>query len=325
MKIAWSLVACCALSVAGCEKSSGQKASGPLGSSDVALLKDIPGGNVALMGGNYMKLQNFMQSQTAKMAMDMADKMGGGEALKKWMACFVEFKDLKLVGGLVVKGSGGFDMRMAFSGMTIKNMDDCAKKSGMEATVDPDGKYIAIQVPSLGTTVTQGYLQLKDGALYSRQSMQMGLIPTFEAVTRADLEADTSGSKGTAADDKKIVALAEKADRTQTLWFAGSGEGTPISDKVGDVYGSFNIENGMAADVVVQLKSTDDAKKIADGLDEAKKMIDQAPPSLRKMKPVLEGINIKRDGGTLRMMMKLSESDIAALMSFSKMGMGGGF
>jgi hypothetical protein len=319
MRIA-SLVACFALSVVGCEKDSGPKGSGPLAAADTSLLKDIPGGNVAVFGGNYMKLQNFMQSQTAKMAMDMADKYGGGgETMKKWMACFVEFKDLKLVGGVQLKAGSAFDLRMAFTGMKVADLDGCAKKAGMESTVDPDGKFIAIQIPAMGQTVAQGYLQLKDGALYSRQSMAMGLVPKFETVSRADLEADAAGGK-TAADDSKLVALAEKADRTQTIWFAGTGEGTPLSAKLGDVFGSFNIENGMQADVTVKLLDSKDASQIEDGLAQAKKMADQLPPN---MKGVIDGIKIKRDGGQLRFMMKLSESDLASLMKMGGGGMGG--
>src|SRR5438105_829479 len=106
-----ALVLASVLAIAGCEK--GTSGSGALAADDAALLKDLPAGNVALVGGNYMKLQNFMQSSLGKMVRDVGSKVSGNEGMAKWMDCFAKFPKLRLVGGLAVRPKG-FEMRMVF-------------------------------------------------------------------------------------------------------------------------------------------------------------------------------------------------------------------
>jgi len=59
------------------------------------------------------------------------------------------------------------------------------------------------------------------------------------------------------------------------------------------------------------------AKQLEEGLDQAKKMSDSLPPDLRS---ILEDISLHRDGGSVKIVAKLSDSQLKAL---SKLG--GGF
>lgn len=295
--------------LAGCEKA-GNKSSGPLAGDDLALLHDLPSGNVALMGGNYMKMQDFMQSTLGKAAQRTMDKLSGGsEGFTKWMQCFAQMKQLRLVGGVAFAGS--IDMRLAFKGITLEQVGECAKSAGFSQTLDPDGKYISIAVPVLGNTVEQGYLLLPDGALYSRQRMKLGFGMKVEPAPRAELEADVANlAKASAADDKPLVALAAKVDRSRTFWFAGSAAGTPAADKVGDAYGTIDIDSGIKMNVTVVFKDTSLATQIESGLAQARKMSDRMPPELRS---VLDKVELHRDGGTIRFVASVSDSQLQAL------------
>ena len=309
MRTALTLALMSTLALAGCEKAKG-KSSGPLGDADLAMLKDLPGGNVALIGGNYMKMQNFMQSSLGALAEDMMDKAGAGKGFKEWMGCFAEQKDLKIAGGIAL--SSGLEMRLAFKGMTIDQIDKCATRAGYAHTLDPDHKYIEIEVPGgISGTMAQGYLALPDGALYSRQRMQISLIPTVDAATREELESDMNNLKtSNAGNDKALLALAAKADRSQTLWFAGSGKGTIAADKVGDVFGAIDIDGGIKMDVTVDFTDKTLAKQLDEGLDQAKGMKGSLPPDLRG---IFDNISLHRSGGEVRIVAKLTDAQLKSL------------
>lgn len=313
------LALCSTLALAGCEKAK-SKSSGPLGDTDLALLKDLPGGNVALVGGNYMKMQNFMQSSLGQIADQMMEKAtGDSKGFKDWMQCFADMKQLTVAGGVAIQG--GFEMRLVFKGTTVEAVDACAKKAGFTHTLDADHKYVEIEVPGPGgATIAQGYLQLADGAVYNRQNLALGLMPSVESATREGLEADAAKTKtSNATGDKQLVALAAKADRSQTFWFVGSGANTPAADKIGDVYGSFDIDSGIKADVTVGFTDKKLAGQLEDGLAQAKKMSDQLPPDMRS---ILDDLSLHRDGDSVRIVAKLSDAQIKSL---SKLGGGGMF
>jgi hypothetical protein len=319
MRNVLTIALCSTLALGGCEKAKG-KTSGPLGDSEISLLKDLPGGNVAIMGGNYMKMQNFMQSSLGQLAEDAMEKSGADmKGMKDWMQCFAEMKQLSVVGGVAFEGA--VEMRLAFKGTTLDAVDACAKKAGFTHTLDPDKKYLEIEVPGPGgITAAQGYLQLADGVIYNRQTLAISLFPSVESATREDLEADAAKAKTlNAAGDKQLVALAAKADRSQTFWFAGSGKGTPIADKLGDVYGSLDIDGGIKADVMIGFTDKALAGQLEDGLAQAKKMSDQLPPDMRS---ILEDLSLHRDGSSVRIVAKLSDAQIKSL---SKLGGGGMF
>jgi hypothetical protein len=240
--------------------------------------------------------------------------------MKEWMACFSEMKTLKIAGGVAL--GSGMEMRLVFKGMSVEGVDACAKRAGFTHTLDPDKKYVEIEVPGpAGITYAQGYLQLADGAVYNRQNLAFGLMPSVDPATRSELEADAAKTKtSNAAGDKQLVALAGKANRSQTFWFAGSGKGTPAADKIGDIYGSFDIDSGLAVDVTVGFTDGKLAGQLEDGLAQAKKMSAQLPPDIRG---ILDNVSLHRSGDSVHIAAKLSEAQIQAV---TKLGGGlGGF
>jgi hypothetical protein len=302
-----------------CEKS-GSKASGEMSGADLDLFRSLPSGQTVVFGGNYMKLQNFMTNTAGgKLMKQYSDSLGKG--MKEWMDCFADLKDMKVAGSF--GGNGAAEIRIVMSGMTMDQIVGCANKAGFKNTPAADGKYVALEIPNaLAGTVNTGYLKLASGALYTRQEISLGGgMASLTPVTREALESDVAAvGKNSAADDAKIQALVGKADRSKTMWFAGTGEHTPFADKVGEFYGSFDISPGIAVDATVQITNGDLIKKIEDGIDQMKKMADQLPSEL---KSVVEGVQLKRDGDHLRFIAKMSDEQITSLMNMAGMFGGG--
>jgi hypothetical protein len=303
------------IALAACGKS-GSKGSGDLSSSEVSLLKEVPGGNNAVFGGNYMKMQHFMQSTLGQ----AVSAMMKDEKQEAWMACFAQYTNMKIAGGLAYV-DGKAQMRMVFSGLKLADLQGCATKAGFAATMDPDNKYLSIDIVTMGQTMNQGYLALPSGDLYMRVVMGgFGLgMPAVEPTTRQQAEADAASP--THADADKVAALAGKADRSRTFWFAGSGTGTPIASKVGEVYGSVDLESGIAMDVTVQVADPKMADQAEEGIKMVKKSADQLPGDI---KGVIEGLDFSRDGDHLRFAVKVNEAQLKSIMSLAGGGMLGG-
>jgi hypothetical protein len=320
MKPRVSWVAVVLFALVACEKS-GSKGSGEMSGADLDLFRSLPAGQTVVFGGNYMKLQNFMTNSAAgKLARQLSESLGKG--MKEWMDCFSDLKDLKIAGTASFVGKSGGEMRMVMAGATLDQLVGCANKAGFKITPASDGKYVGIEIPSPMGAQTQGYLKLANGALYTRQMFSLaGGMPTVTPATRDNLEADIAGiAKNSVAEDSKMQAILAKADRSKTVWFAGSADGTPLSDKVGELYGSLDISPGLAFDVTAQITNADLAKKIEDGVDQMKKMADKMPSEL---KSVIEDLQLKRDGDRLRFIAKISDAQLAALVNAAGMFGGG--
>lgn len=320
-RIASRLLLCCALaSATACEKADEPKGSGALAAADLELFESLPGSSNVLFGGNYMKLQDFMASSAlGKFAERSTSQLGPG--MKEWMSCFLDLKNVK-VAGAVSAANKGAELRMVFSGATVKDLEACAKKASFATAVAPDGKFIAISIPSPAGPQDAGYLTLANGAIYTRQAFALlgSSSPSVTQSTRAELEADIAAIKESAADNKKLQGILAKVDRTKTLWFAGSGEGTPIADKVGELYGSIEIAPGVAVDVSAQLKDESMAKELESGIADAKQSAGKMPAEMRSL---IEGIKFKRDGGRIRFAVKVTDAQLETILKQAGPMMGG--
>jgi hypothetical protein len=305
----FAVVMACAL-LGACEKAGDHKAP-----DDYALFKDLPGGNTLLVGGNYMKLQGFMDSTLGKMTEKMMASTGTDPAAyKAWSACFIDMPHMTMAGG--IKLAGALELRFAFRGMTIADVAGCAGKAGYPTKVDPDGKYVGVDVPGPGgQTMPAGYFALPDGTLLFDQQMRLGLAPTFVAGSRAQLEA-IAGKLATdnATGDKHLLELAEKADHHKTFWFAGTAANTPFADKVGDAYGAFDMrDGGMAVDATIAFTDGSLAAYFADSITKAKQNDAFLPPVV---KSVIDAVKIERTDGTVHVAASLTAkqlSEFAAL------------
>jgi hypothetical protein len=300
------------LAVAACEKDVTPKGSGDLAAEDKELFKYLPSGATAVFGGNYMKLQQFMTTTLGKTMAGAMEKYGPG--MKEWMKCFTDLQGLRLAGAANIAGKG-LELRMIFTGMKVEDVAKCAGAASYPTTTDPDGKFISVELPP--PAGKQGYIVAPNGALYMRQSMVISAAPTVTAASRADLEADLkAASAANVMGDAKIQALIAKTDRSKTMWFAGSGAGTSIANKLGELFGSFDLTNGFSADVSFQLLDGDDVDKLESGVKEMKKMADQRPGS---MKDAVQSLQFDRKGDRVRFAVKLDDKQLADLMQQASM------
>lgn len=310
-----------ALATTACEKSSEPKGSGALAAADLELFKSLPGSSNLVFGGNYMKLQDFAtNSALGKLASNSLEAQGPG--MKAWIKCFVDRKDMQVAGAVAFTGGKGAELRMVMRGASIKDLEGCAKQASFPSTVAPDGKFLSVEIPSQLGKQEAGYLQLANGAIYTRQAFT--LLDSTASVaqsTRTDLEADISGLKETAADSARLQGILAKVDRSKTLWFAGSADGTPIADKVGELYGSIEIQPGVAVDVSAELKDTTMVNELEEGIAMAKKQAGQLPADL---KSVVEGIKFKRDGNRVRLAARVTDAQLESIIKQAGGMMGGG-
>lgn len=303
----------------GCKKDGGSAGAGALDPAERDLLKYIPGGAPVLFGGNYMKLQNLMQGGLGQLTAAL-DKMAPG--MSTWTQCFTEVAEHKLHGAGAVDMSGkDTQLRMAFSGVTVDDVAGCAQKASFKTTIDADKKFVSIEMPMLNMPgATASYLVLPSGALYTRFNFSIGIAKPM-STSRAELEADIAGVKATAADDPTLAPLLAKVDHSKTVWFVGHGDGTPIADKVGDMYGTFDLSTGLALDIVAQIKDPDVTKKLDEGIGQAKKSADSLPGDL---KDVVKSMTFDHSGKDVHFSVKVSSDQLKSIMGQFGGMLGGG-
>jgi hypothetical protein len=327
------VVSCAALVAAlvvapGCEKSgsgagggepAAGKASGKPTAEEAAMLASLPGGNLALFGGNYMQFQKYMQeSPLARMVGALEQQ--GVPGMTEWMTCFVEGKQLVMLGGVKLEGTR-VDMRFLMKGMTLAEIAACAARAGFPATIDEDGKFLALDMPNPLGTMRSGYLVVAGGALYTRQTMPFP-EPQLVPVDRPALEAEVAQlARGTAANDTALVRQLAQLDRSRAVWFVATAADTPLASKLGLVHGTFDIEDGLHIDVTAQVLDKAIANQIADGIPKVKQQAGQLGPAV---KSVIEGLQFSRKGDRLRFALAVDNAQLAAMMDALGPMMGAG-
>jgi len=307
----------------GCEKESGlpSKTSGALRADERALLADLPEGNVALFGGNYLRLQDFFQNSAFAKLMGNLEEIQPG--MKAWTQCFTSTgaKSLTMLGGLTY-GRNGLTMRYVMKGFGVEQVEACAKTANFATTVDPDRKYVAVEMASALGPMTVGYLVLADGALLTMQAMPLPPSTQLPPSTgRPDLEALVAeAARGNATADAGLVAELARIDRSRAIWFVGDAAGTPIADKVGLLRGWIDLDGGIAFDVSLQFTDPSVADQIAQALPEAKR---QAGSLGGDVGAVVKALKFERKGDRLRFNLKISNRQLDAIMAQLGPMMGG--
>lgn len=319
MKNLCSLVVLAFLLAAGCEKS-GPKTSGSLAANETALLASLPPGNTALIGGNYLRFQKHLQDSAMSKLMSALNNSSPG--ISEWTNCFVDAKAVTMLGSVKLDGRA-VAMRFVMNGMDVAYIEGCAKRASFATTVDPDRKFIAIDMPHPAGTMRTGYLVLPSGLLYTRQAISLvDATGLPAAVDRASLEAEIAAlANGTAAEDTALVAAMSSVDRSRAMWFVGSGAGTPIADKLGLVAGTMDIERGLSIDVTAQIVDADLADQIEKGVPEARK---QGALLGDSVKAVLDQLTFSRAGDRLRFALTIDNAQLEALMAKLAPMMGAG-
>ena len=307
--------------VTGCEKSgSDAKASGALSGDESSLLEHLPKGSVALFGGNYMKFQHYLASSPLAKAMELMEKSMPG--MSDWLNCWVEeIPNVQMMGSVRIQAPTVM-MQFAMKGLEVSTLQKCTKKASFASTLDPDGKYLSFEMPSINGPVKGGYLVLADGTIYTRQSMTMRGKPLAVTVTRAELEADIAAlTAGTAQSDTLLVDSMAKVDRSKAMWFVGSGANTPISDKLGLVRGTIDIAGGLTFDLTAEVKDHAIADKIEKTVGDAKEQADRLGGSIGEM---IKAMKLTRTNDTLRFLLSINDKQLSEVVKQIGPLMGGG-
>ncbi|MGE0551400.1 MAG: hypothetical protein AB7O24_10310 [Kofleriaceae bacterium] len=287
-----------------CEKSA--KVDDKVTADDVALMTKLPKNVLVVFGGNFLKIQQGVNPRLTKMFGDANTQM--------WMTCFLDVNQLHMMAGAAL-GTEGVNLLFVFRGLGVPEIKGCADKAKFPVTVDPDGKYVTVELtnPQVGA-FKASYLALTDGTLYTRQTMKIGLVPTVSTLTRADLEADIAGlSAGTAADNAMLQAIVAKADRSRTMWFAGDLSTTPAGSKLGELYGAMDGSGGLALDVTAQVKDPMLAAQVTAGLDELRNRAAQQQDT--ETKALLDAVQVLKTDDRLRARVRLSSAQLDALLN----------
>jgi hypothetical protein len=306
--VSFVVIAIALASAAACEKTHDAQGSGALDASDKALFQYLPAGQALFWGGNYMKLQNFMQSTMGQMTSAMMDKMGSG--MSQWMTCFADAKQLRVAASVGFEGNGAA-MRMVTSGMTLDEVVKCGQQAGFATNVDPDHKFASVVLPPPAPSA--GYLVLPSGALYTRQAFALALTPTMVSATRAELEADQAKvGANNAVTDPTLTRLVGKVDRSKTAWVVGSAANTPVAAKLGDAWATIDISSGLAMELTLQVKNQADIDKIDQGITQLRGMADQVPASFQDL---IKNLKFDHQGDHVHFAIKVNEDSLKSIMS----------
>lgn len=304
--------------VAGCEKSSspgGASASGALSAAEKDLLSHLPRGGIGVLGGNTFEFQHWMEtSPLARMTAQVSTP-----EMTAWNACLG--KEKMTMAGTVAMENDAPVMRIFMKGVTLAKLEECAQSAGIKGVKDPDGKLYTVEIKQPGgmTPIQAPYLAL-DGGVYAQVQLG-GLGAALEgkapliAATRADLEKDVAAlAQGTAASDERFTAMLAKVDRKKTLWFVGSAEGTPLADKLGQVYGGMSIVKGFGLNITAQLKKPGDVDEILKKFEAAKAELDKAPEGMKGLKDAIHQVSLSRADGGLRASISLSDAQLEEII-----------
>ena len=302
-----------------CEKGGGA-ASG--NSDDKALLQYLPSGETALVGGNYLKFQDWMNTSPLGKLVGKLSSVSPG--LTEWTTCFGQFTQIKMLSGVKIAG-GSFEMRMVTTGIGVNDVKGCADKAKFASTLDADKKFISLDMPNApsGGQIKTGYLVLPNNALYMRQTMSYGGGGGVVPVDRKALEADIAGlSAGTAEKDVALLDAMKTVDRTKPIWFVGNAAGTPASEKIGAMKGWVDITGGIAMDATIEIKDRAVADKIIAGMPEMKQ---QAGALGGAVADVVKSLDVSQDGNVLRFKIAITNDQLQKLIDQVGPMMGGMF
>jgi hypothetical protein len=290
------------LGVTACEKS-GPKASGQMSGAETELLRHVPPGMV-VFGGNLFNLQRWMEdSPLGKLSAEL-----NPPEVTAWNRCLA-VTNLTMVGSASLQG-GALAMRIYFKGLAMDKLAACATTAKLTATLDPDGKFLVVELLSKLGPVRAPYLAVDDG-IYGMVSMGSRGVPSMATLTRADLEKDVASlASANAATDARFAAPLAQLDRRRTMWFVSSADGTPAESKLGLVSGTMSIDHGLGLDVTVELKRSDDADKVMAMFAKAKDQLDQLPAGMDELKAAVRGIGLTKVAGGLHGTMTVSDAEL---------------
>lgn len=312
-----ALAACVVLGSAACEKSSPPpraKPSGALTQAETGLLSRLPAGDKLVFGGNFYDAQRWM----AESPLSQFAASSQTSTMKTWNTCLAEQKQMSMAMSIGHRRDA-LQMAVFMKGLSIEDLRRCGERAGMTLEVDPDGKFATIHTESQpGLIVKAPYLAV-DGGVYARMSFDVAALGAGALdqtpIGRADLEADQASlASGSMATDPTIQALLAKVDRSRAFYFAGSAAGTPLADKIGDVWGSFSIEHDLSFDGTFALKEPGAVDDAVRGWGELNGKLGQLPAGMSSLKALVHGIRLRKSGDGLEVSARISNRTLSDAM-----------
>jgi hypothetical protein len=309
-------VALVAVSASACEKDANRmpaaKGSGKLTAAEAELLVRLPAGGNAVFGGNYFDLQQWMAtSPLAKLSKQMDPVMG------KWNECLTRSE-------FSMAGTGGFsdgELRMAMymKGLAIDQVSKCSAEAGLAAQRDDDGQFVSVRLETNdGVPIDMPYLAVA-GGVYTVVILKVdlsgggGVKPVSVGMARTDLEREQAGlATSNLAGDARMTGWLAKVDRTRMFFFVGSGEGTPVADKVGMVYGGMSVDRGLDFDVTVELRGSGAVDEALRGWRSMRSELGKLPPSMRALADTIRAVRMGKSPDGLRVVVRLTDAQLAA-------------
>jgi len=298
------------------------RGSGPLAAADAALLARLPADTFAIFGGNYLAMQRFMADGPMQAVEGIMDKAVPGAGA--WTSCYTERFDApnaKMVGALSM-APGGVAMRIVSSGVDLATLKGCADQAGLPATLDADGRYLAVELPAPSPRAV--YLALPTGELYTKAIIALPL-PGFAGGTpppidRAALDADLAAlATGTAATAANLAAAMAKVDRSRAVWFVADASSTPFAKYLGVAYGTFDVGDALEIDVAFDVQDAALAATLPGKLAEARREFASPPPALRAqmaaLAPAVDSVRLAVDGSVVRGRARITSAQFSGLMS----------
>lgn len=307
--IPWLLVAAAAL---GCEKDGmpAARGSGALASAEVELFTHLPGGGNVVFGGNYFGLQDWMASSPLGRMSRQMDPVSA-----KWNACLGR-------ADFTMAGAGGFRdgvlrMSMFMKGVQLAKVEQCSRDAGLPITVDPDGKFMSIELTSNGVTLAMPYLQV-DGGVYTVVAFHLEpgkVVPEAMPTSRADLEREQAAlPHDNLAADARVTGWLARVDRRRTFYFAGSGDGTPLAAQLGLIYGGMDVKDGLTFDVTAEVRADGGPDRVVSAWNQARSQLGSLPASMSSLKDAIRSIRLGKVGGSIRVVARFSDAQLEALV-----------
>lgn len=303
-------------SLVACEKAKAPEnhGSGAMTRTESDLLTHLPSGAHVVFGGSFYNLQKRLRES----ALGRASAAVTPPALMAYNDCMAG-KNLDMAGTATFEGDE-LSVRVYMRGITVADLDTCAKSAGLPAQLDPDGQMVVIETAMQDVTTRMPYLAYDHGvygvvAMGDLGALAGGAKPSVRTPARADLEREVAGlAQHNAAGDARIAKLLPKIDRRKMMWFAGSAEGTPLDDKLELGYGSFDVASGISIDVTVVLADPADGDHALQQFRDMRSKLSMIPANMSAIKDVVRAIRLEHADGGLRFQVSLTDAQVDAVM-----------
>lgn len=287
----------------------------------------MPAGAQLIVGGDYQAFMNAWDRSPMKRLAPTA--ILRNRTVNEWIDCWTDAKDVRFLGSLQ-RRDHTHRIRILFTGIEAAQLTRCANSGRIEWVADTDGTYLEFRGISdgFGTRSRIGaYLVADDTAAFVIDIG--GVVPgaTEFLADRKRFETDIAiASASSVVDSPTLKPLLVNADRSKSLWFAGSAEGTKMDDMFKRGYGWLDIEtDAVTFRFSIEMADETMARQLIDVFSKAQYRFNEIPaiafPGGQRAKNIvlsfIRRARMIRSGYTLMGNFVLTNDSLTVLMSLS--------